>query len=75
MKHHCQILCGSLKELIRWLSLFHLGMLIAGFLIRNIEYVSKVIVIKVQWGVIFRNVALSIILSLAGLGLDAKVEY
>lgn len=50
-------------------------MLLAGFLIRNIKYVSEVIVIEVKWGVIFRNIALSIILSLAGLGLDAKVEY
>ncbi|XP_007429869.1 sodium/hydrogen exchanger 9B2-like [Python bivittatus] len=49
-----------------------LGMLLAGFLIRNIEYISKVILIKVEWGSILRNIALSIILSLAGLGLDAK---
>ncbi|XP_013920381.1 PREDICTED: mitochondrial sodium/hydrogen exchanger 9B2-like [Thamnophis sirtalis] len=74
--YFCSVIGGKIVQLIKIPGLPplppFLGMLIAGFLIRNIEYVSKVIVIKVQWGVIFRNVALSIILCLAGLGLDAK---
>ncbi|XP_063166803.1 sodium/hydrogen exchanger 9B2-like [Candoia aspera] len=49
-----------------------LGMLLAGFLIRNIKFVSQYIRIKVEWGTILRNIALSIILALAGLGLDPK---
>ncbi|XP_070612785.1 sodium/hydrogen exchanger 9B2-like [Erythrolamprus reginae] len=74
--YFCAVIGGKIMQLIKIPGLPSLppflGMLIAGFLIRNIENVSEVIVIKVQWGVIFRNIALSIILSLAGLGLDAK---
>ncbi|XP_034298086.1 sodium/hydrogen exchanger 9B2-like isoform X1 [Pantherophis guttatus] len=74
--YFCSVIGGKIMQLIKIPGLPplppFLGMLIAGFLIRNIEFVSKVIVIKVKWGIIFRNIALSIILSLAGLGLDAK---
>ncbi|KAK9398756.1 SLC9B2: Mitochondrial sodium/hydrogen exchanger 9B2 [Crotalus adamanteus] len=82
--YFCSVIGGKIMELIKipglpplppflgGFSPFHLGMLLAGFLIRNIKYVSEVIVIEVKWGVIFRNTALSIILCLAGLGLDPK---
>ncbi|XP_062992165.1 sodium/hydrogen exchanger 9B2-like [Elgaria multicarinata webbii] len=49
-----------------------LGMLMAGFLIRNIPFTSEVVHINVKWGATLRNIALSIILALAGLGLDSK---
>ncbi|KAM3831704.1 sodium/hydrogen exchanger 9B2-like [Vipera latastei] len=74
--YFCSVIGGKIMQLIKIPGLPplppFLGMLLAGFLIRNIKYVSEVIVIEVKWGVIFRNIALSIILSLAGLGLDAK---
>ncbi|ETE60679.1 Mitochondrial sodium/hydrogen exchanger 9B2, partial [Ophiophagus hannah] len=74
--YFCSVIGGKIMKQIKIPGLPplppFLGMLMAGFLIRNIEYVSKLIVIEVHWGVIFRNIALSIILSLAGLGLDAK---
>ncbi|XP_026553640.1 sodium/hydrogen exchanger 9B2-like [Pseudonaja textilis] len=74
--YFCSVIGGKIMKRIKIPGLPplppFLGMLIAGFLIRNIEYVSQMIVIEVYWGVIFRNIALSIILSLAGLGLDAK---
>uniref|UniRef100_A0A8D2KZK7 Cation/H+ exchanger transmembrane domain-containing protein n=1 Tax=Varanus komodoensis TaxID=61221 RepID=A0A8D2KZK7_VARKO len=49
-----------------------LGMLLAGFLIRNIPFTNKMIYINMKWGATLRNIALSIILALAGLGLDSK---
>ncbi|XP_039206627.1 sodium/hydrogen exchanger 9B2-like isoform X1 [Crotalus tigris] len=74
--YFCSVIGGKIMELIKIPGLPplppFLGMLLAGFLIRNIKYVSEVIVIEVKWGVIFRNTALSIILCLAGLGLDPK---
>ncbi|KAJ6668863.1 hypothetical protein lerEdw1_012349 [Lerista edwardsae] len=49
-----------------------LGMLLAGFLIRNIPLISNIVQINAKWGISLRNMALSIILALAGLGLDPK---
>ncbi|XP_066488424.1 sodium/hydrogen exchanger 9B2-like [Tiliqua scincoides] len=49
-----------------------LGMLLAGFLIRNIPLISDIVQINLKWGASLRNMALSIILALAGLGLDPK---
>lgn len=63
------------RQLVRWLFLSHAGMLVAGFLIRNIPFTSSIVKIKVQWGAVLRNIALSIILALAGLGLNPEVEY
>ncbi|XP_015261253.1 PREDICTED: mitochondrial sodium/hydrogen exchanger 9B2-like [Gekko japonicus] len=48
------------------------GMLFAGFLIRNIPFTSKLVHINVKWSANLRNMALSIILALAGLGLDPQ---
>ncbi|XP_040527163.1 sodium/hydrogen exchanger 9B2 isoform X6 [Gallus gallus] len=48
------------------------GMLLAGFLIRNTPFVSDIIQINLRWSAALRNIALSIILTRAGLGLDPK---
>ncbi|CAH2301230.1 sodium hydrogen exchanger 9B2 isoform X1 [Pelobates cultripes] len=47
-----------------------LGMLLAGFLIRNIPWVTDLVQIKYKWSAALRNIALAIILIRAGLGLD-----
>ncbi|NWV61317.1 SL9B2 protein, partial [Malurus elegans] len=49
-----------------------LGMLLAGFLIRNTWFISDLVQINLRWSAALRNIALSIILTRAGLGLDAK---
>ncbi|XP_060635136.2 sodium/hydrogen exchanger 9B2-like isoform X1 [Anolis sagrei] len=49
-----------------------LGMLLVGFLLRNVPYLTDIIQIKVKWGATLRNIALSVILVRAGLGLDPK---
>ncbi|XP_050194021.1 sodium/hydrogen exchanger 9B2 isoform X3 [Myiozetetes cayanensis] len=49
-----------------------LGMLLAGFLIRNTPFISDFVQINVRWSAALRNIALSIILTRAGLGLDPK---
>ncbi|NXS00073.1 SL9B2 protein, partial [Oxylabes madagascariensis] len=49
-----------------------LGMLLAGFLIRNTPFISDFVQINLRWSVALRNIALSIILTRAGLGLDPK---
>uniref|UniRef100_A0A2K6G366 Solute carrier family 9 member B2 n=1 Tax=Propithecus coquereli TaxID=379532 RepID=A0A2K6G366_PROCO len=48
------------------------GMLLAGFLIRNIPVISDNVQIKHKWSSSLRSIALSIILVRAGLGLDSK---
>nr|XP_060635138.1 sodium/hydrogen exchanger 9B2-like [Anolis sagrei ordinatus] len=49
-----------------------LGMMVAGFLIRNIPFTNDIVKIDVKWGAALRNIALSIILALAGLGLNPQ---
>uniref|UniRef100_A0A8B9BT17 Solute carrier family 9 member B2 n=1 Tax=Anser brachyrhynchus TaxID=132585 RepID=A0A8B9BT17_9AVES len=49
-----------------------LGMLLAGFLIRNTPFVSDIVQINLRWSAALRNISLSIILTRAGLGLDPK---
>ncbi|KAM8808470.1 sodium/hydrogen exchanger 9B2-like [Eudromia elegans] len=49
-----------------------LGMLLAGFFIRNTPVISDIIRINIHWSAALRNIALSIILTRAGLGLDPK---
>ncbi|XP_064414909.1 sodium/hydrogen exchanger 9B2 isoform X2 [Latimeria chalumnae] len=49
-----------------------LGMLLAGFLLRNIPVVNDAIQIDHKWSASLRNIALAIILTRAGLGLDQK---
>ncbi|KAJ7414407.1 hypothetical protein BTVI_41065 [Pitangus sulphuratus] len=50
------------------------GMLLAGFLIRNTPFISDFVQINVRWSAALRNIALSIILTRAGLGLDPKAS-
>lgn len=50
-------------------------MLLAGFLIRNTPFVSDIVQINLRWSATLRNIALSIILTRAGLGLDPKVWH
>nr|XP_030127513.3 sodium/hydrogen exchanger 9B2 isoform X1 [Taeniopygia guttata]XP_030127514.3 sodium/hydrogen exchanger 9B2 isoform X1 [Taeniopygia guttata]XP_032604076.2 sodium/hydrogen exchanger 9B2 isoform X1 [Taeniopygia guttata]XP_041571846.1 sodium/hydrogen exchanger 9B2 isoform X1 [Taeniopygia guttata] len=49
-----------------------LGMLLAGFLIKNTPFISDFVQINLRWSAALRNIALSIILTRAGLGLDPK---
>uniref|UniRef100_A0A8C0GXJ1 Solute carrier family 9 member B2 n=1 Tax=Chelonoidis abingdonii TaxID=106734 RepID=A0A8C0GXJ1_CHEAB len=49
-----------------------LGMLLAGFLIRNTPFISDIVQINPNWSAALRNIALSVILVRAGLGLDPK---
>ncbi|KAF7641478.1 hypothetical protein LDENG_00280320 [Lucifuga dentata] len=45
-------------------------MLLAGLLLRNVPYVTDAVYIDSHWSAALRNIALSIILTRAGLGLD-----
>lgn len=49
-----------------------LGMLLAGFLLRNIPVISDNVQIRHKWSSSLRSIALSVILVRAGLGLDSK---
>lgn len=73
---YCAIIGGKLLELIKLLSLPPLppllGMLLAGFLVRNIPVISDNVQIEHKWSSSLRSIALSIILVRAGLGLDSK---
>ncbi|XP_016079087.1 PREDICTED: mitochondrial sodium/hydrogen exchanger 9B2 isoform X1 [Miniopterus natalensis] len=73
---YCAIIGGKLLGLIKLPTLPPLppllGMLLAGFLLRNIPVVSDNVQIKHKWSSTLRSIALSIILIRAGLGLDSK---
>ncbi|XP_012510831.1 PREDICTED: mitochondrial sodium/hydrogen exchanger 9B2 [Propithecus coquereli] len=73
---YCAVLGGKLLRLIKLPTLPPLppllGMLLAGFLIRNIPVISDNVQIKHKWSSSLRSIALSIILVRAGLGLDSK---
>ncbi|KAM6949133.1 sodium/hydrogen exchanger 9B2-like [Aplochiton taeniatus] len=47
-----------------------LGMLLAGLALRNVPYVTEAVYIDQKWSAALRNIALAIILTRAGLGLD-----
>ncbi|XP_070544796.1 sodium/hydrogen exchanger 9B2-like isoform X2 [Ptychodera flava] len=49
-----------------------LGMLIVGVLLRNIPYINVAKDIEPEWSISLRNIAFTVILIRAGLGLDAK---
>ncbi len=49
------------------------GMLLAGFILRNIPVVTDAVYIDVRWSGSLRNIALAVILVKAGLELDGKV--
>ncbi|XP_043427379.1 sodium/hydrogen exchanger 9B2 isoform X2 [Prionailurus bengalensis] len=73
---YCAIIGGKLFGLIKLPTLPPLppllGMLLAGFLVRNIPVISDNVQIKHKWSSSLRSIALSIILVRAGLGLDSK---
>ncbi|XP_023697550.2 sodium/hydrogen exchanger 9B2-like isoform X1 [Paramormyrops kingsleyae] len=48
-----------------------LGMLLAGLVLRNVPYITSAVYIDSRWSAALRNIALAIILTRAGLGLDA----
>ncbi|XP_043970887.1 sodium/hydrogen exchanger 9B2 isoform X3 [Gambusia affinis] len=49
-----------------------LGMLLMGFLLRNIPVITDSVYINFRWSASLRNIALAVILARAGLGLDPK---
>nr|XP_035969396.1 sodium/hydrogen exchanger 9B2-like isoform X2 [Halichoerus grypus] len=73
---YCAIIGGKLLGLIKLPTLpplpHLLGMLLAGFLLRNIPVISDNIQIKHKWSSALRSIALCVILVRAGLGLDSK---
>ncbi|XP_045392616.1 sodium/hydrogen exchanger 9B2 isoform X1 [Lemur catta] len=73
---YCAVFGGKLLRLIKLPTLPPLppllGMLLAGFLIRNTPVISDNVQIKHKWSSSLRSVALAIILVRAGLGLDSK---
>ncbi|XP_077962047.1 sodium/hydrogen exchanger 9B2 isoform X1 [Gasterosteus aculeatus] len=70
----CSVLGGKLVGMIQLPTLPPfpplLGMLLAGLLLRNVPYVTDAVFINTHWSSALRNIALSIILTRAGLGLD-----
>lgn len=73
---YCAVIGGKLFGLIKLPTLPPLppllGMLLAGFLIKNIPIINDNVQIKHKWSSSLRSIALSIILVRAGLGLDSK---
>ncbi|XP_027454326.1 sodium/hydrogen exchanger 9B2 isoform X3 [Zalophus californianus] len=73
---YCAIIGGKLLGLIKLPTLpplpHLLGMLLAGFLLKNIPVISDNVQIKHKWSSALRSMALSVILVRAGLGLDSK---
>lgn len=73
---YCAVIGGKLFGLIKLPTLPPLppllGMLLAGFLIKNIPVINDNVQIKHKWSSSLRSIALSIILVRAGLGLDSK---
>ncbi|XP_049642491.1 sodium/hydrogen exchanger 9B1-like [Suncus etruscus] len=71
------VLGGKLLECIRIPSVPPLppllGMLLAGFTVRNIPFLSNLIFVNSMWSSTLRNIALTVILVQAGLGLDPQV--
>ncbi|KAL2780672.1 sodium/hydrogen exchanger 9B1 isoform 2, partial [Daubentonia madagascariensis] len=70
------IIGGKLLQLIRIPSVPPLppllGMLLAGFIIRNVPFISEYVQVHTTWSSLLRNTALTIILIRAGLGLDPQ---
>ncbi|XP_055014042.1 sodium/hydrogen exchanger 9B2 isoform X2 [Boleophthalmus pectinirostris] len=70
----CALIGGKLVELIRLPGLPPfpplLGMLLMGFLLRNIPVVTQAVHVNYKWSAALRNIALAVILARAGLGLD-----
>ncbi|KAM4536719.1 sodium/hydrogen exchanger 9B2-like isoform 1-T2 [Odontesthes bonariensis] len=70
----CSVLGGKLVGMIQLPTMPPfpplLGMLLAGLLLRNIPIITDAIFIERHWSAALRKIALSIILTRAGLGLD-----
>ncbi|XP_074555231.1 sodium/hydrogen exchanger 9B2 [Halichoeres trimaculatus] len=70
----CSVLGGKLVGMIQLPTLPPfpplLGMLLAGLLLRNVPYITDAVFIDTHWSSALRNIALSIILTRAGLGLN-----
>ncbi|CAO2600109.1 Sodium/hydrogen exchanger 9B2 [Lemmus lemmus] len=73
---YCAVTGGKVFGLIRLPTLPPLppllGMLLAGFLLRNVPVISENVQIQHKWSSSLRSIALSVILVRAGLGLDPK---
>ncbi|XP_008057780.1 sodium/hydrogen exchanger 9B2 isoform X1 [Carlito syrichta] len=73
---YCAVLGGKILGLFKLPTLPPLppllGMLLAGFLMRNIPVISDNVQINHKWSSSLRSIALSIILVRAGLGLDSE---
>ncbi|KAM5255870.1 sodium/hydrogen exchanger 9B2 [Ctenodactylus gundi] len=73
---YCAVIGGKLFGLVKLPSLPPLppllGMMIAGFLLRNIPVINENVQIQHTWSSSLRSIALSIILIRAGLGLDSQ---
>ncbi|KAM3590605.1 uncharacterized protein V6R79_012463 [Siganus canaliculatus] len=72
----CAVLGGKLVGMIQLPTLPPfpplLGMLLAGLLLRNVPYVTDAVFIDTHWSAAMRNIALAIILTRAGLGLNPE---
>ncbi|XP_069375101.1 sodium/hydrogen exchanger 9B2-like [Paralichthys olivaceus] len=70
----CSVLGGKLVGMIQLPTLPPfpplLGMLLAGLVLRNVPYITEAVFINTHWSAAMKNIALSIILTRAGLGLD-----
>ncbi|XP_034044192.1 sodium/hydrogen exchanger 9B2 isoform X2 [Thalassophryne amazonica] len=70
----CSLIGGKLVALIRLPNLPPfpplLGMLLMGFLLRNIPVITDGVYVNFRWSASLRNIALAVILTRAGLGLD-----
>nr|XP_025146145.1 sodium/hydrogen exchanger 9B1 isoform X5 [Bubalus bubalis] len=73
---YCALIGGKLLEVIRLPSVPEipplLGMLLAGFAVRNVPFLSDITYISNELSSTLRNTALTIILMRAGLGLDPQ---
>ncbi|DAA28855.1 sodium/hydrogen exchanger 9B1 isoform 4 [Bos taurus] len=73
---YCALIGGKLLEVIRLPSVPEipplLGMLLAGFAVRNVPFLSDITYISNELSSTLRNTALTIILVRAGLGLDPQ---
>ncbi|KAM9836396.1 sodium/hydrogen exchanger 9B2 [Aulostomus maculatus] len=70
----CSVLGGKLVGMVQLPTLPPfpplLGMLLAGLVLRNVPYITDAVYINTHWSAALRNIALAIILTRAGLGLD-----
>ncbi|KAK7910069.1 hypothetical protein WMY93_014753 [Mugilogobius chulae] len=72
----CAVLGGKLMGMVQFPTLPPfpplLGMLLAGLVLRNVPYICDAVYINPHWSSALRNIALAIILTRAGLGLNPQ---